>query len=61
VDVTMRINAFWNVTPCSLVDINICEEEACVLRLYPEDGGSKFLRSVSTYLPNYRCHTRETQ
>jgi hypothetical protein len=57
----MKIIAFSNVTPCSLADVYRYLEErtAYILRVedcvffYPEDEGSKFLRNVGNYLPDY--------
>ena len=55
---TMKITVFWEVTLSSLVVCtNILEE--CVASNYrveatkdPEDGSSRLLSNVDTYLPN---------
>jgi hypothetical protein len=41
------ILGFWVVTPCGLIDRHQSFEEAHVLYLQPEDGGSMFIRNVS--------------
>jgi hypothetical protein len=41
------------VTPCSQTGCNV-SEESCFPHLHPEHGGSRFLRAVCTYLPDYR-------
>jgi hypothetical protein len=64
----MKITVFLYMTPCSLAECvtqsHIQEDTEFVLclflagplvglLLYPEDGGSKFLRDVSEFLPDY--------
>jgi hypothetical protein len=45
----MKITAFWDVTPCSLVEVYRLFGGTCyvhlqgIIFLYPEDGGSMFL------------------
>jgi hypothetical protein len=39
----MKTAVFWDVAPCSLVDID----------LHIDAGGSKLLWNVRQYLPNY--------
>jgi hypothetical protein len=39
----IKITVFWDIVPCSLVDINL-------RFLYLEDGDSKFLWNVGQYL-----------
>jgi hypothetical protein len=48
----MKIQAFWDVTPCRLVNNYQSFGEVCYLALdHSEDGGSKLLRKVSKYFP----------
>jgi hypothetical protein len=50
----MKIQVFWDVTPCRLVNSYRHFEEGIILELLdPEDEGAIFLRNVGTYLPVY--------
>jgi hypothetical protein len=48
--VNIKIMIFCGVTPCSLVDYTDLLPTSSG---YSEDGGSRFLRNVGAYLPNY--------
>jgi hypothetical protein len=54
---TMDIKLFWDVIPCSLVDVCYRPAEACRLHLqddlYPEARDSSFLLNYGEYLPDY--------
>jgi hypothetical protein len=42
--------------------IYACVQDYCLLgcdTIDSEDGGSRFLQNVGTYLPNYKCHSPE--
>lgn len=57
---SIKINIFWYMSPCSLVDkwsykrfgVASCLN-LLVTRICPEDGGSAFLRDVGIKLPKY--------
>jgi hypothetical protein len=59
----LKTNVFWDLH-CTIewIGANVSEEATIYLfriLLYPEDGGSKFFRNVSTHLPHYKVsHTR---
>jgi hypothetical protein len=49
---------FYNVMPCSLVGTQQHFGRTCPFHLqdkgvHPDDGGSRFLKNVGTYLSNY--------
>jgi hypothetical protein len=50
----MIITVFWDLTPCCLVDTNVLEEPAAsIFKVNLKNGGCRFLRIASDYLPNY--------
>jgi hypothetical protein len=52
------LNVFLlGVTRCCMVDINVLDGPP--VYIYPEDGGSRLLRSVNNFIPNRICHIRE--
>jgi hypothetical protein len=66
---TMKTTVVWDMTPCSLVDINRCIGGTYCLHLQrrrvspvfnSEDGGSVFLRNVGQYILDYMAlHPRK--
>jgi hypothetical protein len=42
----IMIILFWNVRPCSLVNIYQLIPRNCCFHFYPEESGSKLLRNV---------------
>jgi hypothetical protein len=64
--VTMKTTAFWDVTPCSLLDNYVLTFfwrnllPQLKVEMYAEDGGNGFLRIVTNYLSVYTAsHSRE--
>jgi hypothetical protein len=51
--VTVKITAFWDVPPYSLVDICECFGTTCCLCFHGMDESSKFLQNVGKQLPEY--------
>jgi hypothetical protein len=55
---SMKMAVIWDVAPCSLVGIDRPFRLACCLHHQGDDllddGGSKLLRNVVQYLPDYR-------
>jgi hypothetical protein len=57
----MKVNVFWDVTLCNLVDVKAGSEECTASILYPEDEGSAFLRNVSKHLQGlHRASSQKT-
>jgi len=57
---------FWNVTPCSLVEVYQCCGETCSFGinsfLHGDDGGSSILQNVISLLPDLTVsHPRRQQ
>jgi hypothetical protein len=53
---SMKITVFWDVAPCSLVEVyRRCRGTCCLHHQgdYPDDEGSKYLCNVSKLLPDY--------
>jgi hypothetical protein len=50
---TLKSTIFWNVMPCSLVEIYV-SGPLCLLSFlfHPDDGGSMFLQNTGKLLPN---------
>ena len=47
--VILKISAFWDVTPCSLIGTDVSEARGASIDrilLYPDDGDGAFLRNV---------------
>lgn len=42
--VTVKITIFWDVTPCSLVEMQQCFQGTCC----PKDGSGRFLHSITS-------------
>jgi hypothetical protein len=52
--VTMKDTVFWNMTPCSLVEVCLLLGGLLIASIAnPMDEGRTFLRSVSQILPEY--------
>jgi hypothetical protein len=50
--VKVKIIVLWHVTPCSFVGrYNDVHDKPVASPFYIEDGGSRFLRNIFTYLP----------
>jgi hypothetical protein len=49
----MMMTVFWDVAPCSLVEVYWCFRGACCLDCSPDNGGSKHLWNVGKLLPDY--------
>lgn len=51
----LKISAFWDVTPCSLIGTNVLEARGASIDkilLEPDDGGGAFLRNGASCLSN---------
>lgn len=44
----------WDITLYNLVDIYQCFERTYYINILYKYGGSRFLRNVDGYLPNYK-------
>jgi hypothetical protein len=51
----VRMTVFWDVAPCSLVEVYRRFRNACYLHHQddPDDWGSKYLWNVAEFLPDY--------
>jgi hypothetical protein len=54
----MEMAIFWDLAPCSLVDIDHQGDED---DSHPDDGCSKILLNVSQYLPDYMMQHPQRQ
>jgi hypothetical protein len=51
---SMKIIVFWDVAPCSLIEVyQRFRGTYCIHHHSPDDGGSKHLRNVGKFLPDY--------
>jgi hypothetical protein len=50
---SMKMTVFWDVAPCSLADADRCFKGDYCLQHRPDEGGSKRLRNVGQFLPDY--------
>ena len=56
----MKIRAFWNMTPCIVVNNYQNFGEVCYPALnYHEDEGNKLFQTLVTNLQSTRCHMTE--
>jgi hypothetical protein len=63
--VNMMIAVFWNLKPCSLVEVycrfrgTFCSHHQ--KRMYAKNGGSIFLSKVGNHLPGYKASPYKRQ